>query len=338
MTKSITLKDVARKAGTSLGTASRVINEAPGVDAGIRARVSAAVKALNYVPNAHAQSMRRQGTGMIGVIVRDISVSALAGFVRAVQDDLSASGYALLIANSDDDPDTELRLLRLLATRRVDGLIMTTASDRDERLRDARRDMQCPVVLLDRVSDQDGDSVVIDHAEGMRLAVSHLLALGHRRIALLTGPATAFPAHDRIVGFRDAMQASGCFDPDLVRPSGFTEENGYLETMSLLGRRGPPSAVIAGGVALLPGVLRAVQSAAVQIPNDLSVIGGPDSTLARLLPPGLSMLDWSYSEMGRMASRLLLRRINSSIAVEPSRLVLKPHLIIRGSTVRRLDD
>jgi LacI family transcriptional regulator len=327
-----TIRDVARAAGVSLGTASRVLNGHKSVSPDMRGRVERAILDLGYRPDAVAQSMRRGATQTIGIVIRDITVPVLAGFVKSVQDVLYEAGYTLIIAGSEDRPDRELDILEVLSRRRVDGLIMTTASERDVLLLEAREAVHMPVVLLDRESPAGFDAVVVAHREGTRRAVSHLLELGHRRIALLTGSETVRPAAERVLGYQDAFRERGLeLDPELIRARSFTADYAYLESSALFGQRAPPSAIIAGGIAMLPGVLRAVRAYSLRIPEDIAVVGGSDSDLAELATPPITVVRWSYAELGKAAAQLLLDRIQGGPEAPPRRIKFPTELVIRSS-------
>jgi LacI family transcriptional regulator len=329
-----TLRDVARIAGVSLGTASRVLNRYASVKSDLRLRVEKAIVELGYRPDAVAQSMRRGATQTIGVVIRDITVPVLAGFVKSAQDVLYEAGYTLVLASSDDRHDRELDLLNGLLRRRVDGFIMTTVSERDPDLLNARAAVRTPVVLLDRELPASFDAVLVAHREGMRQAVSHLLDLGHRRIALLTGSEAVRPGLERVLGYQDAFRERALeLDPDMIRARSFTPEFAYVESSMLLGRKRPPTAIIAGGIAMLAGVLRAIRAHSLAVGEDVSVVGASDSDLAELATPPITVVRWSYAEIGRAAAQLLLDRIERDPDHAPRRIKFPSELVIRASCV-----
>ncbi len=328
----VTIREVAQRAGVSVGTASRVMNGHANVAAAIRERVQQAVSALGYMPSFMAQSMRRGGTRMIGIIVRDITIPVLAGFVRAAQDVLQAADYTLLISCSEDIRSRELALMAQLARRQVDGLIMTTCDEADPELLAARKAMNLPVVLLDREAPAPSDSIMMAHAVGMSRAVRSLAAVGHRRIGLVTGDTSVYPARDRVRGYREGCESSGLvLDPALIRSRSFSEDQSFVEFSTLLGLRDPPTALIAGGISMLPAALRAVRSRGLSIPGDLSLIGSADSELAMLSTPPISVIRWSYAELGRVGAQLLLDRIGGIDAEAGRRIVFPTELIMRES-------
>jgi LacI family transcriptional regulator len=327
-----TIKDVARKAGVSLGTASRVLNGHKSVSEAMRGKVERAIRELGFRPNAVAQSMRSGATRTIGIVIRDITVPALAGFVKSAQDVLQDAGYTLFIAGSEDRRERELEILSAFSRRRIDGLIMTTSSESDPGLLKAREGLRIPVVLLDRQLPETFDAVMIAHREGTRRAVEHLLDLGHRRVALLTGPETVRPAAERVLGYRDAFRARGMeIDSELIRTHGFNSEFGYVETSALLGQRWPPTAIISGGIAMLAGTLRAVRAHGLRIPQDVSLLAGGDSDLAELATPAITVVRWNFGEIGRAAAQLILDRIERHPDWPPRRITFPTELVLRGS-------
>ena len=332
MAHKVTIKDVAQAAGVALGTASRVINRASNVAPKIRKRVEAAIEQLSYQPDVLAQSMRKGSTRTIGIIIRDITLPAFASFVRAAQEELEGLGYAILITCSGDRRDRELELLKLLSSRRVDGLIMTSCSESDKELLSARASFGAPVVMLDRTPDGDIDSLVMAHSEGMRQATEYLLGLGHGRVALITGSREVHSARDRIDGFVTAHNDAGvAVDDSLIRAKNFGGEYGFIETSALLGADNAPTAIIAGGIAMLPDILRAIRARGLSIPDDISIIGGGDSDLAMLATPPITVVRWDYAEVGRAAALRLSERLATSTAMQPQKLVFPTEFVVRAS-------
>ncbi len=331
-TTTATIRDVATAAGVSLGTASRVINGHASVTPEVRHRVEAAIAALGYVPNPLAQGMRRGATRTAGVMVRDITVPALAGFVRAAQDLLQHSGFTLLITCSEDRREQELELLRRLAGRRIDGLIMTTCSEEDPGLLAARESFPVPVVLLDRETPAAFDSTLVAHREGARRAIEHLLALGHRRIALITGPPTVRPGRERVAAYEEAFAARGLVpDRSLIRAEGFDGEAAFREASALLGAAAPPSAILCGGNAVLAAALRAIQARGLRIPQDISVIGSNDSELAMLATVPITVVRWDYAALGRNCAHMLLQRMQGEATGPGRRIILPAEFVLRAS-------
>ncbi len=328
-----TIKDVARKAGVSVGTVSRVLNAHKTVGPDIKERVERAIAALNYAPNSFAQGMRSGAKRSVGIILRDITVPALATFVKSAQNVFHEAGYTLVVGASEDRPKREIELLESLS-RRLDGLIMTSACEENTQLTDLRNAFDIPIVLLDREAPANIDSVTIAQRDGMSRAVAHLLDLGHERIALVTGSTTVLSGRERVGGYVDAHRARGLTpDPALICSDSFTADYAYMAVSSLLLGANRPTAVVAGGVAMLPGILKAVSTEGLRIPHDISVIGCGDSDLAELMNPPITVIRWSYSAVGEASAKLILDRIQDP-DIPRRQLRFPTELLIRASCAR----
>lgn len=328
----LTIRDVAKAANVSLGTVSRVLNQHETVSADIRLRVERAIRSLGYTPNAVAQSMRSQHTRTVGCIIRDINLPALAAFVRAAHDVLFESGYVLLLTNSEGQRHRELELVSLLSSRRADALIIAHHSERDEQLHLILKAASIPVVLVDREFPTWADAVMVDHRGGVRRATEQLLQLGHRRISLITGSTNLYPARERIAGFEAAHATFGVkVVPDLVRTESFLSDYAFQQTSILIGMKSPPTAIVAGGIDVLPGILRAVRTRGLAVPKDISIVAASDSDLAQLSEPPITVESWDYAEVGRIAAQLVLERIHRAGAPDPKRVLVPAELIQRGS-------
>jgi LacI family transcriptional regulator len=331
-TDKATIRDVARIAGVSLATASRAINGHRSVSPSVRQRVADAVSELGYKPDATAQNMRTGVTRTIGIIVRSITVPALAGFVESAQRVLDNAGYALIIMCSEDRRERELELLGLMARRRVDGLIMTTQSETDPELIAARASLECPIVLLDRESTGDEDATTVDHCDGVRRAIDYLFDLGHQRIALVTGTTAVYPSRDRARGYREAHERHGIpIDPELVRTDGFDMHSAFSAVSALLGSPRRPTAIVAGGINMLGTIMQAVRSRGLRIPEDVSIIGASDTDLSRLATPPITVIRWNFAELGETAARLLLDRLLHNPKRAGRRLNFPTELVVRSS-------
>ncbi|MBP0465374.1 LacI family DNA-binding transcriptional regulator [Roseomonas sp. PWR1] len=326
-----TIRDVAQAAGVGIGTVSRVINGHPNVGAALRDRVASAIAALGFTPDTAAQSLRGGQSRTFACVVRDLTVPVLASFVDQMQQELDAKGYSLLVASSYHAFAREQALLASFARRRVDGLVIATSSERDRRLLKLLREAPMPVTLLDRARPESLDSVKVDHAAGTRAAIAHLLALGHRRIAVISGAEMVSPVSERLRGVREAHAALGLsLDPALVRLGSFATAFAEREAALLLELRDPPTAFFVAGTALLPGLLRALQARGLGIPQDVSVVAGAESELAEFHVPAISVVQWDHGVLGAMAARFLLQRIEQP-GLPPQRALGPTTYVPRGS-------
>ncbi|MGP1676976.1 MAG: LacI family DNA-binding transcriptional regulator [Burkholderiales bacterium] len=331
--KRLTIVDVARAAGVSVGTVSRVLNGNPKVRAVLRDKVQTAIKDLGYAPNAVAQSMRIKSTHTIGCVIREINLSALAAFVRAAHDVLDEAGFSLLLSNSEGRRERERELLARLSGRRADGIMIGPYSPVTEEFDSFLHRLNVPIVLIDRDLPSWADAVMTDHAKGVRDATEHLLDLGHRRIAIITGSPELYPARERIRGYEAAFRSRHLEpDPALIEASSFLPDKGFRYTSSVLASKRPPTAIIAGGIGMLPGVLQAIRVRGLRIPEDISVVGAGDSELSELHTPPISIQRWDQAEIGRVAASLLLDRIRGRAGAEPRQVLLPNEFVEREST------
>jgi LacI family transcriptional regulator len=327
-----TIRDVALAANVAIGTVSRVLNGHKSVSDGVRRRVLKAIKKLKYEPDRVAQSMRLGVTRTVALAVRDISIPGFGAIVNAAEEVLRSSGYTLLLAITDERKERELDLMRIFQQRRVDAVIMTTSSEDDAHLAKQIKQLDVPLVLLDRENPPELDAVTLDHRRGIRAATEHLHGLGHTRIALLTGKPSTWPARERIAGFKEAYARLGKqANQSIIRTGSFSAEFGFREASSLLSSPTRPTAIIAGGMAMLSGVLQAVRARGLVIPNDISVIAGADSDLAALTTPSVTAVRWSGTDEGRMAVQLLLNRLGGNRKGPVQRVMLSTELIPRES-------
>ena len=329
----LTIRDVARTAGVSIGTVSRVLNRNSTVHADIRQRVDRAIDQLGYTPNSVAQSMRSRTTQTIGCIIREISIPPLAAFVRAAHDVLHEAGYALLLTNSEGNAEREQELLRRLDRRQADGILLGHYSPLTTQFDNFLRDLNIPIVLVDRDKPAWADSVAADHFHSARRITDHLLSLGHRRIAIITGPEDLFPGGERLRGYRAAHQERGiAVDPQLVSDASFLAKSGFSFMSGLLGQDDRPTAVIAGGIDMLDGVLRAIRVQGLRVPQDISVVGAGDSSLAELHTPPISVSHWSQTEIGRIAAEMLLDRLVGRASGNARHVLVPTEFVFREST------
>ncbi len=327
-----TIKEVAALAGVSLGTASRVINKHSNVAPEIQKRVSAAIDKLGYQPDMVARSMRNGESRTVGIFVRNITSPVLAGFVRGAQDVLTEEGYTVLLACSEERREREIGFLMSAASRRIDGLIMITSSERDSELLALRQEVKIPTVLFDREVPESFDALLMAHETGIKQALEHLFTLGHRRIALLTGSETVYPARVRLQAYRSFFASKKLpVDERFISANTFTSEGAFVEASSILGLAQPPTAIILGGISMLAGALRAVNARGLRIPQDVSIVGSGDSDLAMLATPPVSVIRWNNEEVGRTSALLLLDRLRGATPSEPRRIVVPTEYVIRGS-------
>lgn len=298
----VTIGDVARRARVSTATVSRVLSGVGGARPETSDRVIAAARDLGYRPSGIARSLKLRTTRTLGLIVTDIENPFFPQLVRAVEDAAQADGYALLLCNAADDPDREASYLDLLVDRRVDGVIIA-ASSLGARHGEWLANPPLPVVLVNApASDVALPSIASNNRSGGRIASEHLLALGHRRIGVLTAGPRNPDAPARLAGVRDAIEAAGHDRDGLAIATGEAVVRGGEQAMTELLRRHPDmTGVVAYNDLMAIGALRAIRAAGRRVPEDVSVVGFDDVLLAAYLEPPLTTIAQATAEMGRWA-------------------------------------
>ncbi|WP_459615053.1 LacI family DNA-binding transcriptional regulator [Bordetella sp. 2513F-2] len=330
--KRVTVHDVARAAGVAISTVSRVVNGAPTVTDDIRQRVESAIRQLGWTPSIAAQAMRGASARMVGFIFSDIRNPMYTEVIKGAEDVLSAHGYMLMVASSDGQPARELALIELFRRRRADGLLFGVEEESNPEVMRGVVSAGFPTVLLEREMALPINAVGADHCSGTLHATRHLIALGHRRIALISGGRRNRVGRDRLAGLSQAHEAAGLpLDPALLRLDSFATEYAFRETQLLLALDEPPTAIIAAGMHLLEGVLPAVRAAGLAIPGDLSLVASNDSPLARLATPAISVIRYDAYALGREAAMLLLGRMQEGEPATRSRIQIPTEFVLRDS-------
>ena len=335
--RSPTIKDVASLAGVSTATVSRVLSP-PGapVAANTRLRVHEAAGQLGYEPSAQPRNLRRRRLSVFGVVVTDIENPFYTSVVRACEREAERLGYRVLLVNTDENAHKEAGALKTLAAERVAGVILASTGLRNQEVAPLLR-LGIPVVAIDnRVQGLDLDLVTVDNRTGARVAIEHLVALGHTQIAMICGPRAATSVFDRFLGYRDAMRSAGLRGlRDLVVESDLREAKAHDVTLALLERAEPPTAIFAVNNMTTVGVLKAARRLGVRMPDELSVVGFDDLTFAELFVPPLTVVAQPTQEIGRQAASLLESRLRFPEAPK-QHVELAAQLVLRGSTSPRL--
>ncbi|MDE0611052.1 MAG: LacI family DNA-binding transcriptional regulator [Anaerolineaceae bacterium] len=305
-----TLKDVARAAGVSTKTVSRVVNNDRHVSDALRQRVLRAIEDLDYRPNLVARHMRTQKTRLVGLVTDEIGTTPFSGnLLRGAQEAAWQHGLLLLACHTGGNPETEAHAVDLLLERQVEGIIFAAMYHRE--VHPPERLQQRPAVLLDCFTADDRfPAVVPDEHEGGYLATRHLLQSGRRRIAMINGK-RGFPGTEgRVAGFRHALAEAGLpLDESLLVYGDWWQEHGYVQALRLLDLPQPPDAFFCGNDRIALGVYDALRERNLRIPQDVAVIGFDNMELiAAHSRPGLTTMALPHHEMGRLAMELLNRR------------------------------
>jgi LacI family transcriptional regulator len=334
MTKRPTMSDVARVAGVHKATASRALNPltAGQVNPATARRVAAAARQLGYTPNATARSLRTSRTYTVGVLIPDLTNPLFPPVVRGIENVLFPRGYTALVANTDNDPDREAAHFEALLGRQADGFILATGR-RHHPLLASAHERGVSAVLVNRGTDDALYPLVTgDDPAGMTAAVDHLVALGHRRLVHLAGPATLSTGLRRAQAFRHAVAAHHLPGCRVVECAAYTADAGERAMAGVLADAGErPTAVVGGNDLIALGALRAVRAAGLSCPEDVSLTGFNDMPFLDELRPALTSVRVPTHELGVEAARLLLEQIEGAPAVAKT-ISLPLRLVVRDST------
>ncbi|MYS23608.1 substrate-binding domain-containing protein [Streptomyces sp. SID4948] len=333
----IGIKDVAREAGVSVGTVSNVINQPEIVSEAMRARVQSAISRLGYVRSEHARHLRAGASRLVALLVLDMGNPFFAAVAGGAERAARQAGLGVMVGNSAESRSQESEYLSLFATQRVRGVLVTPA-DPTGRSLDVLRGQSIPFVLVDRVSADDAAcSVSVDSVVGGRLAVRHLIAAGHRSIVYVGGPPDWPQVRDRRAGALAALDEAGVPRSALtvITAERLDVSAGRDAGARLLGLVPRPSAVFCANDLLALGVLQALFSARLRVPEDLAIVGYDDIEFAAAAAVPLTSVRQPAAAMGRLAAEMLLEETSD----EPGRhehrqVVLQPELVVRGSSLR----
>lgn len=330
----MTLKDLARMAGVHPSTVARVLNDDPQqrVSEEVRARIIALAREQGYQPNHLARSLRTKRSFVIGTIIPDIANPFFAILFRGIEDALAASGYSVIMANTDDEMAREQRSIKMLRGRQVDGLIIATARREDPTI-DALAAARFPFVLVNRHTDPiTSNAVVPDDFAGAATAVEHLIALGHRRIAHIAGSDEMSTGHSRRQGYLEALRRHHLpLDESLIMRGNFRAPGGYEAMRQLLDLPQPPTAIFAVNDLAAVGAIQAIEDAGLQTPRDISIVGFNDLSTVIGTTRLLTTVRLPLHEMGIAAAERLLALTNGE-KVSPEPLVIPVELVVRQST------
>lgn len=327
------MKQIAKMANVSLGTASNVINNSASVREPLRKRVMEAVEALGYQPSQLARGLRREKTNVIGMIIPDITNPFFPAVVRGAEDTAFSNGYRLILCNTDNDVSKELIHLNELRTYLPAGLIVIP-SDFSEITAQAvsYQKSGTALVCVDRIPKYwSGDTVTADNEHGAYCATKHLLQLGHTQLAAIIGPTRLTNVEDRVRGFKRAMREKKIkISPEYIQETTFDKQGGYSKTVLLLRMIPRPTVIFAGNDLIAFGALLAIRDAGLHCPDDISVIGFDDLDLAEMTNPPLTSVSQPGYQMGTAAAGILIDRVRGD-AGPAKHLVLKTALKLRHS-------
>lgn len=334
----ITIYDIAREAGVSAMTVSRVINNTGRVSDKTRRRVKQVMEDLHYVPNSNARSLVLQKTNILSLLITDIANPFYTTLARGAEDTAKRLGYRLLFGNSDEDYAKEKDYVDMILSTRVDGVLFAPAGDGSAAHLQQLEQHRIPFVLLDRdVPGITADRIIGESRDGARKLIEHLLKLGHTRIALINGSEDVSTARERHAGYREALKLNDIpYDEELVLHLGYREEaeRNFLER--LLAQNKPPTAIFAANNFIALSVIQSLRSIGLSVPENLSVVCFDDLGFASVLNPFLTVAAQPAYQFGALGMERLVDLIENGSSSGPRTIILPSELIVRSSS-RRLE-
>ncbi|HSP71025.1 MAG TPA: LacI family DNA-binding transcriptional regulator [Gaiellaceae bacterium] len=328
-----TIREVASAAGVSIATVSRVLNGRPDVAPQTREAVLRAVRDRGFATNRSARALSGGRTGLVGFTLPIVHAAYFSSILSGAAEALYEQDMRLVLCPTLHEHEREVTLLDRLMHGTTDGAVLTLPEESNEELKALQR-LGYPFVVVDpRVPLDEGiPAVSAAHGSGGRAATEHLLSLGHRRIAAITGPAGWMASTERLNGYRAALAAAGVMpDPVLVVESSFEIDGGERAAAELLALPDPPTAIFGFNDNIAIGAMRAARARGLRVPDDLSVVGFDDSEHAAIAVPALTTIRQPLAELGRMAVSLLLRLLEHQ-RVESLSVELATRLVVREST------
>jgi LacI family transcriptional regulator len=336
MVRKATAADIAREAGVSMMTVSRVINHKGDVSATTLQRVQEVIDRLNYRPSGIARSLATKHTGTLGLVVPDVSNPFFADVVRGAEHIAYAEGYNIFLCNTEEDPERELTVIRSLEEKRVDGVVLFSRLQSGH-LSNALSHLST-VVLINRRLHTDhstAGTVRLDDVAGGQLAVSHLLNRGHQAIGFLAGPTTSYSGRARSKGYQQALLAAGIsYDPAWKYHCLPTVEGGQTAARALMQAQPQVTAIFCFNDLVAIGAIQACVELGRRVPEEMSIVGYDDIPLAALVTPSLTTCRAPRYELGAQAVRLLLKQIRN-VSKTGEEIVLQTQLVIRASAPSR---
>jgi len=335
----INIKDVAKKAGVSTATVSRVLSDFPGVREKTKIKVLKAVKKLNYEINAVARSLRQKKTNSIGIIVGNVLSQFYSEIAKSVEDTANKFGYHTILCNGDENPKKELEYLRILKSHRVDGIILVPTGKNSKYIYNLIS-TRIKVIFLDRlVEGVNCDAVLVDNILSAYKAVKHLIDQGYKKIGIVNGYLDRTTGVERLEGYLRAIEEAGItIDDSLIKISNFKKESGRKLTEELLRQQNKPEAIFTTNIDMSMGALIAIKKTGLIIPDDIGIVCFDDSDWASILEPSITVVRQPEYQMGSMAAELLIKSIENKrndSNKAPNMVVLDTELIIRESSKKQ---
>ncbi|UCE06637.1 MAG: LacI family DNA-binding transcriptional regulator [bacterium] len=329
----VTIKDIATKAGVSVVTVSRALNDKPDISKTTKEHILKIAQELGYTPNSLAKSLVTRKTNTIGILVPDNLDPFYPEVVQGIADKCRERDYSIILCHTDGEADKELEYLRLIRSKRADGMIIYPVQN-DNRYIEELKNSPIPFVFVGRHTDAlDCDYVMNDNVHGAYLAVNHLLQKGHTNITYICAKPFASSGKERITGCKKAISEKG-LPPNYLNVVTCEPkiESCYKAVKELILQNEKSTAIFIWDDKLAIGALKAILEAGMRIPQDIAIVGYNDTEIARHLFPPLTTVRHASYQIGEIAARILLDRLDSDDILETKQIVLKPELVVRKTT------
>ncbi|WP_029452672.1 LacI family DNA-binding transcriptional regulator [Clostridium algidicarnis] len=332
----ITISDIAEKAGVSLATVSRVLNDSGYVKEETRIRVQKVIKDLNYTPSAIARSLSKNKTNTIGVIVPDIVNPFFGEVIKGITEVAEKSGLNIILCNTDESKEKELRALKVLTEQRIQGIIIAPTSAEDEfnsEYLKTLENMGIPIVLVDgNVKYTTFNGVFVDNIKGAYEATEALIKEGHRKIGVITGRMNSKPAKDRYLGYQKALLMNNIsLEEKYTFYGDYKEETAYKITKDIIKMKDRPTALFVCSNMTTLGSLKAIYEEKINIPEDISLVAFDKVEILNILGFNISYVNGPSVEMGKLGMQMLVDILNNKNKNEIRRITLLPNLVLKGS-------
>lgn len=337
--KKPTISDVANEADVSKSTVSRIINNAPNVDAELRERVLEVIERLDYQPSRAARILKKNLQDVIGFLVPSITNTIFGDVLQGAEDQAYNNKMGIVAYSTADSLQRQQMYLDALLAEQLAGLVIVPVPGTDPKMLSSMQNQGIPIVLLDRkLKDLDADYIGSDNQQGASVAVHHLVENGYRRIATIAGSQNVSTGIERLNGYRQALaEANLDYNPDWVVSGNFSEEESYRALKSLVEQDNRPDAIFVANDSMMVGALHAIKDLNIRVPDDFAIIGFDELPLADLLSPSLTTVQQVADALGQEALRLLFDRMQHPN--RPSRVVqMSTRINIRESTRRKSDN
>lgn len=328
----VTIKDIAKEAGVSVTTVSRVLNDKPDVNIETKKKIKKIIDKMGYNPNGVARGLVLNKTNTIGLIVPDISNPFFPEVARGVEHTAKRQGYSVILCDTDNNRDEERQAINLLRNKRVDGIVIFLSLSDKELLKELEQGVLPVVQIADNISSYKISSVSIDNIKSAVTATEHLIQLGHKKIGHITGDLKTSSAKNRLLGFKRAILSADLrYNEKWVLEGDYSRESGFKQMLKILSLDDKPTSIFTSNDLMALGAYEAILDNGLNIPEDISVIGHDNINISKLIRPGLTTIHQPKYSTGELAAQILINEIKGKTNKKEAK-ILDTRLVIRNST------